>query len=68
MKGYIMAKVKFMTWDCKTVCGQYKNGNTAIQLVDAVDGEPIATATVNMGEKLERNMAYIKTLTLMYLA
>ena len=38
---------------------RYPNGNTEIQLWTDEEG-PIATATVNLGEKLPRNQAYIK--------
>lgn len=54
-----MAKVKFQDWYCETVVKRYLNGNTAIQLWNEEEGL-IATATVNLGEKLPRNQAYIK--------
>ncbi len=47
-------KVKFLKWNCEVVCDKYHNGRTAIQLVasendeDVCEGEPIATATVNI--------------------
>jgi hypothetical protein len=54
-----MAKVKFQDWYCEMEVKRYLNGNTAIQLWNEEEG-PIATATVNLGEKLPRNQAYIK--------
>lgn len=38
-------KVKFHQWNCQIVFDTYKNGGTAISLVDE-DGCPIATASV----------------------
>jgi hypothetical protein len=40
--------VKFKEWNCVAVFEKYRNGRTAIQLMDAEDGSPIATATVNL--------------------
>jgi len=42
--------VSFKSWDCHVKFGQYANGRIAIRLVGAHDGEPIATATVNVPE------------------
>ncbi|WP_371366239.1 hypothetical protein SRRS_06870 [Sporomusa rhizae] len=39
-------KVQFNQWNCQVVFGKYQNGETAIQLIDAEDGCPVATATV----------------------
>ena len=39
---------------------RYPNGNTGIQLFVAETGEPMATATVNLGKKLPKDQAYIK--------
>ena len=38
----------------------YSNNNTALELV-CEDGIPLAVITVNLGDLLERNMAYIDT-------
>ena len=38
----------------------YSNNNTAIELV-CEDGKQLAIITVNLGDLLERNMAYIDT-------
>ena len=38
----------------------YSNNNTALELV-CEDGIPLAIITVNLGDLLERNMAYIDT-------
>ena len=43
-------ELSFKEWNCKTELGQYKNKRLAIQLVDAEDGSPVATATVNIPE------------------
>lgn len=62
-------KMKFGRYPCKVVFARYvKNGNTAIRLVaDAPNGEcglmdeePIATATVNGGNKLDPGLVAIK--------
>ena len=43
--------MKFNGWDCRVNLTKYIGGSrTAILLVDAVDGSPIATATVNFPE------------------
>lgn len=39
-------KVRFWKWDCKVMFSKYQNGGTAIQLIDAEDGCPVATASV----------------------
>ena len=36
-------QVKFSNWLCDVVFAEYRNGGTAIRLVDAVDGMPVAT-------------------------
>jgi hypothetical protein len=54
-----VSKVKFMIWDCDVSVTKYSNGNTALQLWNEEEG-PIATATVNMGDKLPKDQAYIK--------
>ena len=38
----------------------YSNNNTALELV-CVDGIPLAVITVNLGDLLKKNMAYIDT-------
>ena len=40
--------VHFQKWDCEVVEATYMNGRRALRLVDALSGEPIATATVNL--------------------
>ena len=45
-----MSKVKFMSWDCNVTVTKYLNGNTALELWDEEEG-PIATATVNVGDR-----------------
>jgi hypothetical protein len=56
-----MKKVKFKSWDCIVSFGSYSNGRTAIRLMDALDGAPVATATVNVPDaKLEKDEVVIK--------
>lgn len=43
-----MTTVRFKNWACRVQEGRYGNGRTALQLVDAEDGAPVATATVNL--------------------
>ncbi len=45
-----IGKVKFLGWSCDVLKKQYYNGRIALALVDSFDGEPVATATVNMPE------------------
>ena len=42
--------IRFKSWTCNLVRRRYRNGRTALQLVDAEDGEPVANATVNLPE------------------
>ena len=39
-------QVKFSYWLCDVIFTQYQNGGTAIRLIDATDGMPVATASV----------------------
>lgn len=40
--------VKFMMCDCNIKVLKYNNSRPALQLIDSVDGEPVATASVNL--------------------
>jgi hypothetical protein len=40
--------VIFKDWKCTINFAKYSNGRTAIQLFDVDDGQPIATASVNL--------------------
>lgn len=54
-------KISFLSYDCKIVKGVYSNGRTAMELVDATDGEPVCTATVNIPEThIEKDEVIIK--------
>lgn len=54
-------KVKFKEWDCVVVLGKYANNRTAILLKDENDGEPVATATVNLPDNfLQEGYVHIK--------
>jgi hypothetical protein len=56
-----MTRVRFKQWDCLIRKLRYDNGRPALQLVDAEDGSPIATATVNLPDvALGRNQVAIK--------
>lgn len=55
----ITFRTPYATYECYVELGEYENGNTAIQLWTEEDG-PIATATVNLGEVLPKDQAYIK--------
>ncbi len=54
-------EVQFKKWLCLIEFREYMNGRTAIQLVHAVDGEPMLVATVNLPEdELESDEVFIK--------
>ncbi len=54
-------KVKFKDWDCVIQSQHYRNNRIALSLVDATDGERIATATVNIPEMpLEDGEIFVK--------
>lgn len=56
-----MTRVRFRNWDCIVRKRRYDNGRPALQLIDAGDGSPIATATINLpDEPLGRNQVFIK--------
>jgi len=46
----LKTKIKFKKWKCVLEFGQYGNGRIAITLNDAVDGSPVAKATVNLAD------------------
>lgn len=57
-----MTRVRFKSWDCIVQKRQYGNGRTALELVDAEDGSPIAKATVNLPDvALGRNQVLVKS-------
>ena len=43
--------IQFKKWNCALKWGKYSNGRPALLLVDAVNGEPIAKATVNLPDE-----------------
>jgi hypothetical protein len=54
-------KVQFGNYSCHVVFSAYQdNDNTAIQLVDVRDGLPVATATINPGTKMKKELVAIK--------
>lgn len=54
--------IRFKNWVCVPRWHQYANNyRLALRLVDAVDGQPIATATVNIADEyLDENELIIK--------
>lgn len=55
------ADLVFDGWLCNLEIGKYvDSGNTYIALIEVGDGSPVALATVDFGEKLAENQAYIK--------
>jgi len=45
-------KINFNQWECEVLIKKYPlNNRTAIQLVDAEDGSPVAMATVNFPDE-----------------
>lgn len=42
-----MKTMRFRGWNCEIRKAEYENGNLALLLVDADNGEPIAKASVN---------------------
>lgn len=56
-----MSTFKYDGYNCKFEIGEYaSNDNTAITLIDADDGQPVTSVTVNFDEKLPADTAYIK--------
>ena len=53
-------KVRFKDWDCVLQWGKYGNKQPALQLIDAENGEPIATASVSLDVELKPNEIIIK--------
>lgn len=53
--------IEFKKWRCHLYRGAYSNGRVALQLRDAVTGDPIAICTVNLPEvDLEPSEVLIK--------
>ena len=42
--------IKFQKWNCNLTFSKYLNDRTAIMLIDADDGSPVAIASVNLPE------------------
>ena len=54
-------KIKFKKWNCIIKIRYYQNKRIALQLIDEIDGSPVAVATVNLPEiKLKKNQTIIK--------
>ena len=54
-------KVTFKNWNCIAKGASYTNGNKAIVLIDAEDGEMVATASVNIiEEKIDNDVVFVK--------
>ena len=53
--------MRYKEWNVTIYKGRYSNGRVALELIDADDGEGIATATVNIPEEsLNEGEAFIK--------
>ena len=54
-------KTQYSDYNVIIESGRYRNGRLALELIDAEDGCPVMTATVNLPEvKLEENEIIIK--------
>ena len=55
-------RVQFSKWLCNVVFAKYQKGGTAIRLVGAEDGMPVATASVWVGgpERVDKDEVAIK--------
>jgi hypothetical protein len=54
--------VQFEGFNCTLLKGEYQEGGIALQLVDAEDGEPVATPTIFLPEvSLEKDEILIKS-------
>lgn len=53
--------VKFKKWNCEISFAHYRNFNTAIELIQVENGDPIAKATVNPGFDLPGDEVAIKS-------
>ena len=54
--------VQFEGFNCTLLKGEYQEGGTALQLVDAQDDDPVATATLFLPEvHLEKDEIIIKS-------
>lgn len=53
--------MRYKGWNVKATLGRYANGRLAIRLVDATDGQPVATCTVNLpNQVLEDGEIFVK--------
>lgn len=53
-------KINYVGYDCNIEVSKYQFGGTALQLVDAEDGIPVATVTVNV-PNLEKDEVAVKS-------
>lgn len=52
--------IKFRHWKCVLETAHYNNGNNALQLIDAENGELILTASINPSVALPSNVLAVK--------
>jgi hypothetical protein len=52
-----MKTFRFSEFDCTYSLGEYTNGGTAIRIIDANDGMPVATASVWIGNLFNDEIA-----------
>ena len=54
-------RASFMQWDCEVQRLEYPGGRTALVLIDARDGDQVATVTVNLPDQpLGANEVFVK--------
>lgn len=41
-------QITFKGWLCELVIGNYSNGRNGLELFDVAEGDPVATATINV--------------------
>jgi predicted GNAT family acetyltransferase len=54
-----MKKMKYREWDCEVKKGMYMNKNTVLRLYDETDGGVVGNVTVNLGNELPVDQAFI---------
>jgi len=54
--------INFLGYKCQVIFSKYRNGRTAIRLIDTEDSSPVLTATINIPDikKLGTDEAIIK--------
>jgi hypothetical protein len=63
----IMKTVKFMQWECIVEYGKFPSGDTAIQLFDIEDGDPVSTPTVFLDRANFPHIPQLESTTQVYI-